>query len=931
MKILGIEKLKCLNYIWRTFGVRNQLPCLMNQGASVYLRRCKTVFFKNWSIPSEYHKDMLCLFEGWTQYVSQLNKKAKEKALNRQTYLDILEDYLNSGNPLALKASRIVSGVVNKKNTSLTNIESNKKNAAAAEVEDEDEDVSSSSNSLSDFYVVVSNLTGKPLSPKIISDLGLNESHMLTDKPETFISNTWLSTDKMPIPWMFDGGSKSNKKNKGKSKSPTSLLPQLALVFGPPPPSSSSSMETDNPILTDGESREWKHLLDKSSTGWVAKNLTIPLFINPTDDLASFFSAVSASKDKQLQQLQQEKQQEQQDMPTVIVAAILALPPGGGKSTFMKLLQQKANAIIVSSDECTQNKKNFDKEIVRIINNSVTSKKNLYPSSTNIRIIGYDKNIPDEKGFEKLIKIIRPCQNDKINLKIAIIVPRDINEDQCWNRILKRDDTYLLTPALKPENEVHKIFNHFYQMTSSFLFKAQSLVSNQSCITECFFNDDHIKQKNKNKSNNNNDDEGGISKCGALLDALLKAEVPLFAQDINDLEEAFYAADTSTGGGGGGLGPNHGGKVNWCAADVIGTSLHMTLVPPPGSRSAEDDKGRFGIIKKLQAKTGQKLTLSASRYHLAEIKESNSKQDTRKRVGFWEVDEVDGLEDDEHYPSQRRCYHITDVGSLGLSTKPFASFEILDAAGGRGTIGRTQPSNTSDKNNKTNSKKSKGSTGGGGGGGVITKRGLDHSTDDDDDMTPFMKRAVQLATSAKNKGNLESGGVMVYNKQIIVEAEHSVKTFGGDVTATTECLLIRKLCQESSSSSLSVDKSKCIAYFNSEPDSLGIELLKRGNVSHVVYGVSDMKKNRSSYWQNSKINTEKFLLPIEEGKTHENKKSKPGNVASSAAAAEVVSPTPSTSSSPTSLEPCVAQVGSWTVQTFTLNPPLKVEAIVSMR
>jgi len=1024
MKILGIEKLKCLNYIWRTFGVRNQMTCLLNQGSSAYLKRCKTGFFKNWSIPNEYHSDMLCLFEGWANYVSKLNKSEKEKCFNKQTYLDILEDYLGSGDVLAKRASHIVSGISDKfidkdKNNGKNNRKNKKiKNDSAAAS-------SSSSSPLSEYYVVVSNLTGQDIASNVLDELGLSESNMITEKPTSFQTNQWFSVNQMPIPWMFDTppGKKSRqkKKNQGLTPSTEASIPQIALVFGPPPDTVSQQSDTVNPLTAStgssggGGGTVWKHLTDQGEGGWVAKNPTIPLFINPHTDFPAFFKTLSEQRATQMKEKQIEleimKQKKQENLPLVIVVAILALPPGGGKSTFMKLLQTKANALIVSSDVCTQKNKKFDKEIVNSVKNAANSPKHQYiqkitykdddhdimHDERRIRIIGYDKNIPDEKGFEKLLKLMSTCINpEKMNLKIAIIVPQEVNPDECWNRILKRDDSYLLTPALKPENEVHKIFNNFYSMTSSFLIKAQGLVSNQTCITECFFN-----QMNDNNDDKNDDDDDGMTKCSKLVDSLIKMNervdedllfddpdcMPFHAQSIDHLEEVLFANDSNLGGdavsasGGGGA----TGHVNWCAANVMGCSLHMTLVPPPGSRNTEADKDRHSIIKNLKAKNGNKIIISASKYHIAEIssssqtggKQNNKKQhEARKRVGFWEVDSVNGLEEADHYPNQRRCYHITDVGSLGNSTKPFASFEVLNESGGRGSLGKRSKAER-DSSSLLSTAAAAAAT-------VvepietshhvpITKRSLEQKGEKDDvsvmtanQDTPFMKRCLELAVKAKEKGNLEIGCLLVNksHSKIIIEAEHCVHSFGGDETATAECLLVRKICQllkandkiqlnnnnndddnddsdrknqNDKITSLSQnERNECIAYFNQEPDRLGIELLKRGGIRHVVYGTTDLNKKRSNDWQGSKINTEKYLLPIQDDSDIrvDVKRSRPGPSATTTTSSSSLSSTSSSSPSVSNLsndDVVISEVGQWTVRTFTLNKPLEVEAIITMK
>jgi len=112
MRILGIAKLKCLNYLWRTFGVRNQLPTLLNEGEAAYVRRCQTGFFKNWSIPQEHRPPMLALFTGWAQFVkSRCSGKDREGLKGRSMYLDLLEKFLSSGDQGALRAAHLISGV----------------------------------------------------------------------------------------------------------------------------------------------------------------------------------------------------------------------------------------------------------------------------------------------------------------------------------------------------------------------------------------------------------------------------------------------------------------------------------------------------------------------------------------------------------------------------------------------------------------------------------------------------------------------------------------------------------------------------------------------------------------------------------------------------------------------------------------------------
>ena len=170
MRILGIAKLKCLNYLWRTFGVRNQLPTLLGEGEAAYVRRCQTGFFKNWSIPQEHRGPLLALFTGWGQFVKTCcSAKDRDGLKGRSMYLDLLEQYLNSGHQGALQAAHLVSGV----GVGTTIGGGGGANTASA----------SPSSPLAPFYTVVANLTGSDLSPGMLQSLGLTSLKQLESPP----------------------------------------------------------------------------------------------------------------------------------------------------------------------------------------------------------------------------------------------------------------------------------------------------------------------------------------------------------------------------------------------------------------------------------------------------------------------------------------------------------------------------------------------------------------------------------------------------------------------------------------------------------------------------------------------------------------------------------------------------------------------------
>ena len=48
-------------------------------------------------------------------------------------------------------------------------------------------------------------------------------------------------------------------------------------------------------------------------------------------------------------------------------------------------------------------------------------------------------------------------------------------------------------------------------------------------------------------------------------------------------------------------------NATWRAAEVAGTDLHMTLVPPLGTRPPSEDRERREVLKRLRSKHGAKV------------------------------------------------------------------------------------------------------------------------------------------------------------------------------------------------------------------------------------------------------------------------------------------------------------------------------------
>lgn len=288
-------------------------------------------------------------------------------------------------------------------------------------------------------------------------------------------------------------------------------------------------------------------------------------------------------------------------------------------------------------------------------------------------------------------------------------------------------------PMLLQEHECQKIFRDFYRGASNWLQTAQELmrfidgkaegemtdgsdsageakVFYDTIVTPAFFASDGGKSCSSIVSTI-------AAECSALTSGVKTASGDEQARFLVVPFESVATAAAEAEGGGGrrGNGPFVGGNNNnsggprgpvvWAAAEVPGTNLHMTLVPPPKSRSENStvDQERREVLQRLKTLRGAKLIISVSKYHLAEEHVEGSsgggKKQQRharggrwsrgddgggKRIGFWEVDAVESAEphkwsmgSEMHFSAQQPCYHITDVGSLANHATPKMAFEVM--------------------------------------------------------------------------------------------------------------------------------------------------------------------------------------------------------------------------------------------------------------
>ena len=437
---------------------------------------------------------------------------------------------------------------------------------------------------------------------------------------------------------------------------------------------------------------------------------------------------------------------------------------------------------------------------------------------------------------------------------------------------------------LLQEHECQKIFRDFYRGASNWLQTAQELmrfldgkgeeemtdgsdsagkVFYDTIVTPAFFASDGGKSCSSIVSTI-------AAECSALTngvkDASRNEQARVLAVPFESVAAA--AAEAEDSGGRRGNGPFVGGNNNnnagsrgpvvWAAAEVPGTNLHMTLVPPPKSRSGDStvDEERRKVLQRLKTMRGAKLLISVSKYHLAEEQVKGSggggkkqQRHTRgrwsrgddgggKRIGFWEVDAVESAEphkwsmgSDMHFSAQQPCYHITDVGSLANHATPKMAFEVMSDCvrneNLRPTIvpkkkrSVTVPAPPAQQQNKVDSEEvqkrlarqkrfsappqppQSPATGPTATAGEISPAVEVQASESQQERDQrYMRKAIELSRTAAEQGNLPFGAVAVdmVTGKVLAEAQNEIGchedkgTATTDVTASAETLLVRRLC-----------------------------------------------------------------------------------------------------------------------------------------
>jgi hypothetical protein len=300
----------------------------------------------------------------------------------------------------------------------------------------------------------------------------------------------------------------------------------------------------------------------------------------------------------------------------VVVVLVLALPPGGGKTTFFQALKENVSTVsVVSSDEQKAksggSKGAFDSALRQAIEGGAS-------------MVGYDKNVPNEDGLAKAVKVLEGISKEvaRVRIKMVCVVPSRLDRECAWARVEARSEGDL---ALSVHAEgggkeaAYRVFREvFFEPSLAFLGRAQSVPG--AMVSDAFWGD-----------------VTGLSALAAEAARTSGAPLEVVRAEI---------------GKGGGVGK---GGV-WASAELPATRLHLTLVPPPGAAAvAEDDR------KKAMGRLEELVNNMVGVELIGYVRASSG----TKQLGYWEVrGDVAGMQEEHHLGSQRDVYHVSDLAAL---------------------------------------------------------------------------------------------------------------------------------------------------------------------------------------------------------------------------------------------------------------------------
>ena len=327
---------------------------------------------------------------------------------------------------------------------------------------------------------------------------------------------------------------------------------------------------------------------------------------------------------------------------------MLALPPGGGKTSLFGALSD-AGWAVASSDGERARGGNFDNALAALLQKHAR--------------VGYDKNVPNADGLRKLIKVVAAAQRrGGWDVRLVVVVPDRIDHDLSWGRVRARaaSDAALSVHIDGGEREAYRIFRTvFYDACLAFRPAAAAL---PGAVTSAAFWE-------------------SVDAAHALARQLAAPDILAAAPLLSEVEAALD---------GGGAAGGRGGAHCWASAELPRTRLHLTLVPPdhrPADRAAA--AARAAALRRLGEHAGRAVGVGVVRYHLATWAPTGGggggggggkggrRDGGARQCGLWEVSGVAGLPEDAHYAPQRPLYHITDLASL-VGCAPRDAVAVVD-------------------------------------------------------------------------------------------------------------------------------------------------------------------------------------------------------------------------------------------------------------
>lgn len=570
--VLGIGKLKCLEYISRTFGVRNLLNVVLEHGPAPYLQRVER-FFSNWSVPEEHRPVLREKFGGWARLVARLPAPDRQE-LSDRSYLKYLEPYLN-GDP--------------------------------ATCGDGD------AGRLMELYsLMLVNLTGRELLP---SEKDAFASGMTPSRTASQ-AGTYCVVPTPPTARHF-----------------CPEVPTVVVILAP----------------REGADVKWSKMYDRCRdlhrTAWSGGGEGSPdhVFDNPSAaewagiirDLPPPAAARAASSRKQR-----------------VLYVSAALPPGGGKSHLFALMQNQ-DCAVASSDAARAAGRSFDEDLRKMLDT--------HPA------VCYDKNVPNADALAKLCKVVKAIkERHNLSVRVLLVIPSHLDPNVAWDRVLARsaEDIALTVHMQGGKAAARRIFETVF-LDPSLAFLPDALKLPGVTPTDAFWGDE--------------------KDIAALADALKKKASAGGGATLDELKAGLEDLTQNPGGGG------KVGAGTYVCAELEGTNLHVTLVPPAGAAhlQAAPGDGNDSVAVSLQAHAeainnmrrhvGRTLRVLLGTYHVVR----SVGDGPARQLAMWEVERVEDLPD--HYAPQAAVYHVTDTASLvGCAPREAAVFLGKLRSGGLG-------------------------------------------------------------------------------------------------------------------------------------------------------------------------------------------------------------------------------------------------------